>query len=158
MNEYEEKLKKFMQEKGIQGEHLAFEQSCHSVEEAAKAAGADPEEFIKSICMIGPDGSLIVAIVNGEDRASTKRVAKALGIDDPKQRPRIASPQEILEKTGYPCGGTPPFGYEARFFIDPKVMKKQSVYSGGGSEKSLVRIPPKEIHKANNGTVVRVRK
>jgi len=65
---------------------------------------------------------------------------------------------EILEKTGYPCGGTPSFGYEAKFLIDPKVIEKGVVYSGGGSENALVKISPAEIKKANNGIVVRIRK
>lgn len=34
----------------------------------------------------------------------------------------LATPGEILEKTGYPCGGTPSFGYQAMFLVDPKVM------------------------------------
>jgi prolyl-tRNA editing enzyme YbaK/EbsC (Cys-tRNA(Pro) deacylase) len=152
--DYEEKLKAYVKDGDIQCEHLAFERSCHSVEDAARAMNAAPDQFVKSICMIGPDNGLIVAIVKGEDRASTKRVAKALKIE----RPRIASPEEILERTGYPCGGTPAFGFDARFLIDPNVMEMQSVYCGGGSERSLVKISPSEIKKANGGTVVRVRK
>jgi prolyl-tRNA editing enzyme YbaK/EbsC (Cys-tRNA(Pro) deacylase) len=158
MNEYEHKLKAYMNDNGIRGEQLVFEQSCHSVEDAAKAVNTDPENFVKNICMIGPEGGLIVAIVKGEDRASTKRVAKALHIENSDERPRVASPDEILKKTGYPCGGTPSFGYEARFLIDPKVMEKEMVYSGGGSENALVKISPAEIQKANKGIVVRIRK
>jgi len=104
MNEYEEKLKAYIRRHNIGGEHLSFKQSCHTVKEAARAADADIEDFVKNICMIDAQGSFIVAIVKGEDRASTSRVGKALGID----RPRIAEPEEILEKTGYPCGGVPP--------------------------------------------------
>ncbi len=37
-------------------------------------------------------------------------------------------------------------------------MEKETVYTGGGSENSLVKISPKEILKANKGMVVRVRK
>jgi prolyl-tRNA editing enzyme YbaK/EbsC (Cys-tRNA(Pro) deacylase) len=37
-------------------------------------------------------------------------------------------------------------------------MEKEVVYSGGGSEKSLVRISPQELQKANQGQVVRIRK
>ena len=154
MNEYEEKLKAVIHKNNIHAEHLSFEQSCHSVEEAANSANASPEDFVKNICMIDSAGNLIVAIVKGEDRASTSRVASALNIE----RPRIANPDEILKKTGYPCGGTPSFGYEARFLIDPKVMEKEIVYSGGGSQNSLVKISTKELQRANNGSVVRVRK
>lgn len=151
---YEQKLKDYIKEKDIQAEHLSFEQSCHSVADAAKAANADPEELVKNICMVDTRGNLIVAIVKGEDRVSTKRVAKALEID----RPRIANPAEILEKSGYPVGGTPSFGFEAIFLIDPRVMERDLVYSGGGSNKSLVSISAKELQMANCGKIVRIRK
>jgi prolyl-tRNA editing enzyme YbaK/EbsC (Cys-tRNA(Pro) deacylase) len=98
MNKYEGKIIKFIEENGIKAEHLIFEKSCHSVPEAAVAANTDIDNFVKNICMIDTDGNIIVAIVKGEDRASTTRVAKALGI----QRPIIANEQEMLDKTGYP--------------------------------------------------------
>ena len=154
MNKGEEKLKRFMQDNNIQGEHLRFSQSCHSVAEAAEAAKVRAEECVKNICMVDIKGNLVVAIVKGEDRASTSRVERALNIE----KPRIATTEEILQKTGYPCGGTPSFGYEATFLIDKRVMEKEVIYSGGGSEQSLVRISPIELQKANHGTVVRVRK
>ena len=69
-----------MRENGIDGEHLTFSQSCHSVAEAAAAAGVTPEDFVKSICMVDGEGRLIIGIVKGEDRASTSRVSKALNI------------------------------------------------------------------------------
>ncbi len=153
MNEYDRKLSQYMQTHHIDGEHLVFSQSCHSVAEAAAAAGVLPTDFVKNICMLDAQGDAIIAIVKGEDRASTSRVARALQIE----RPRIAEPEEILEKTGYPCGGTPSFGYEARFLIDPKVTDKDMVYTGGGSEYALVRVAPQEPVRANQGRVVRIR-
>ncbi len=106
MSHYEDKLRGFVAENGIQAEVISFAQSTHSVEEAADAVGADPEDFVKSICMVTMGDKLVVAIVKGEHRASTSRVAKALGIP----KPRVAKPDEILELTGYPVGGTPAFG------------------------------------------------
>lgn len=154
MNDYEQKLKRFIDEKRIDAEHLVFDQSCHSVAEAADAAGVQPEDLVKNVCMVDSRGNLIVAVVKGEDRASTSRIAKALGIE----RPRLAAPEEILQKTGYPCGGTPSFGYAAQFLVDERVMEKSLVYTGGGSDKSLVRIAPAELLRANRGELARVRK
>ncbi len=151
---YEEKLKAFMKENGINGEHLTFSKSCHSVAEAAEAAGVTPGDFVKSICMVDDSGKLIVGIVGGEDRASTSRVAKVLNIG----AVRVATPDEVFLKTGFPCGGTPSFGYSATFVMDPKVAEKEFVYMGGGSETSLVRIKPSEIIKGNHGEIVRIRK
>ncbi len=154
MDEFGEKLKKYMKENSVNAECLSFKQSCHSVEEAAKATNASKEDFVKNICMVDAEGDIIVAIVKGENRASTSRVAKAFSIE----KPRIATPEEILGKTGYPCGGVPSFGFNARFIIDRKVMERKIVISSGGSEKSLIRISPKEIQRANNGRIARARK
>jgi len=154
MREYEDKLKKIIEEQGIRAEHLSFETSCHSVADAAETMGAEPEDFIKSICMVGECDEVIMAIVKGENRASTSRVAKALK----GRRPRVAAPDEVLELTGFPVGGTPGFGFEATYLVDPRVMEKDMVYLGGGSDCALVRMSPWELVRANGGRVVRVRK
>jgi Cys-tRNA(Pro)/Cys-tRNA(Cys) deacylase len=154
MNPYEEKLLIFIKEHDIQAEHLSFEQSCRSVAEAAQAVNASPEDLVKNICLVDTYGQPIIAIVKGEDRVSTSRIAQVLNMDSP----RMATAEEILEKTGYPCGGTPSFGYQATFLIDPRVMEKEVVFTGGGSETSLVKIGPQELVRANQGTVVRIRK
>ena len=154
MRDYEEKLKRIIEERGIDAEHLSFDKYCRSVAEAAMTVGAEPEDFVKSICMVDGDGGVIVAIVKGEDRASTSRVAKALGTE----RPRVASPDEILGLTGFPVGGTPGFGFDAKFLVDPRVLEKDRVYLGGGSERSLVRMSTRELVRANGGRVARVRK
>ena len=151
---YDAKLKRYIEEHRIDCEHRVFSQRCHSVAEAARAAGVTPRDLIKNICMLDPGGSLVVAIVKGEDRVSQSRVAEALGAESA----RIATPEEMLEKTGYPCGGTPSFGFPARFLIDEKILRMETVYSGGGTEYSLVKIRPADLVKANQGKIVRVRK
>jgi prolyl-tRNA editing enzyme YbaK/EbsC (Cys-tRNA(Pro) deacylase) len=151
---FEEKLKTYMREANVSGEHLTFSEPTRSVAEAAKAAGVTPQDFVKNICMIDSNGSLVVGIVKGEDRVSTSRVAKLLDVETV----RIATPDEILAKTGYPCGGTPSYGYHARFLIDERVFQKDIVYTGGGSVNSLVKIRPSDLLRANGGEVVRLRK
>ncbi len=61
--------------------------------EAVATVNGSIEDFVKNICMINSNGQLIVAIVKGEDRVSTKRVAKALKIEILK----VATPEEILK-------------------------------------------------------------
>jgi Cys-tRNA(Pro)/Cys-tRNA(Cys) deacylase len=151
---YEKKLKNFIQDHQISCEHLSFSECCHSVAEAAQAAGVTPQDFVKNVCLVDPRGSIVVAIVKGEDRVDTSRVAKVLGV----KKVRIATAEEMLEKTGYPCGGTPSFSYPARFLIDERVMEMEAVYSGGGSEYSLTKMRPADLVKANQGEIVRIRK
>ncbi len=151
---YHDKLLSFIRQYDICCEHLVFEQSTHSVAEAAAAAGVMPEDFIKSICFITKDGRMIVAIVKGEDRADRSTVQKLLGLT----KLSIASPQDMLDKTGYPAGGTPPFGFDALFLMDERVFEKDVVYGGGGSDRGLIRVATNELLRVNGAQVARVRK
>lgn len=154
-NHNEMRLRAYIHEHGIRAEHLSFATSCHSVSEAAAAVNARTEDFVKNICLIGPDGRLIVAIVKGEDRVSPANVAEALGLEG---NPRLATAAEIESLSGYPCGGTPSFGFEALFVMDERVFEREQVYTGGGSDTSLVRANPDELRRANQGIIACVRK
>ncbi len=153
-NELHDRLRAFIENNHIDCEHLIFEQSTHSVAEAAQAAGVTPEDFVKSVCMVTKDGRVVVAIVKGEDRADRSAVQRLLGLT----KLSIASREIMLEKTGYPAGGTPPFGFDAMFLIDERVFEKQIVYAGGGSDRALIRIAPREMQRANGAQVAVIRK
>lgn len=149
-----DRLATWMREHGVTGRLLRFSYSCHSVAEAASAAGVEATDIVKNIALIGADDELIVAILPGPERVSSKRVGKALGI----AVPRLASPSEILERSGFPAGGTPSFGFEATFVVDPTVMERDHIYTGGGSSQALVVITPAELVRVNSASVARVRK
>ena len=153
-NEYHERLRAFITEHHIQCDHLIFEQSTHSVAEAAEAAGVTPEDFIKSVCMVTKDGRIVVAIVKGEDRADRSAVQQLLGLT----KLSIASPEVMLNKTGYPAGGTPPFGFDATYLMDERVFERDFVFGGGGSDRALIRIAPQEMQRVNGALVATIRK
>ncbi len=181
MNQYDQRLVEFIKKNNVKAEHLVFETSCHSVEEAAVSANARSEDFVKNVCIINElTNELIVCIVPGHKRLDMKKLAALIGT----KNLRMANADEILQKTGYLMGGTPSFGYVARFFVDNEVLVKEivypdptkkvgsiytqptetesrkwkrknlfgCVYSGGGSQNSLTKCSPLEIIKANNAT------
>jgi len=152
MDEFEQKLKKFLETNSVRAEQILFRESVHSVEEAARALNASAADLIKSIVFLGSD-QLIVAIVSGEDRVSSGRVGRALEVPVP----RIATSKEVLKYTGYPIGGVPPFGYHATVLIDTRVLQKKILYGGGGSPRSLVRISPSELLRVSSGIVADIR-
>lgn len=154
MKHFEEKLSNYIIENNIQAEHLIFNESCHSVPEAANAAKASIEDFVKNICLITPNEELVVAIVKGEDKVSLSRVSKILNLESV----RIANENEILNKTGYICGGVPSFGYKATFLLDLKVMEREIIYSGGGSTQALTKMNPILLQKANKAQIARIRR
>ncbi len=149
-----ERLKNWLDRRSIEYEHRIFKNSCHSILDAITASGEPIEYFVKNICMVSDSGEFIVTIVLGEDRASTSRVAKALKIS----RPRLATPKEVLEHTGYKIGGVPSLSYSATFLIDPKVADREYIITGGGSEYALLKLKVKDLLKYTDATIVRVRK
>lgn len=151
---YEAKLRACIADHSVDAELLLFEVSCHSVAEATEAAGVTAADIVKSICMICDDGTLVVGVVKGEDKVSRSRMGKALGVP----MPRLATPDEILARTGYPCGGTPPFGFAARFVIDERVFERPVLLAGGGSETALLRMTPEAMGRANGAVIARIRK
>ena len=104
--------------------------------------------------MVSEDGTFIVAIVSGEDRASTSRVAKALQIS----RSRLATPREILQNTGYEIGGVPSLSYSATFLVDPKVANREYIITGGGTEYALLKLKVEDLLENIDAKIVRVRK
>ncbi len=149
MNEYDQKLVEFIKSNGINAEHLVFQTSCHSVEEAAVSANANVDQFVKNVCIINETtNELIVCIVPGPKRLDIKKLALLVGT----KKLRFATADEILGNTGYPMGGTPSFGYSAKFFIDSEVLTKEIVYSGGGSPIALTKVSPLEMIRINGAT------
>ena len=153
---FEAKLKDAIHRLGIEAEHRHFDQSCHSVAEAAAAVGAPSEGFVKNVGFADAAGNLVICIVKGEDQVDKDAAARIVGSDKLKR----ATPELMLEKTGYPVGGTPSFGYagSVTVLIDERVMERPLVWTGGGSPQALVRIAPSELLKANGGKVCRIRK
>ena len=148
-------LQKYIIQKGISAKILPMKGRVHSVEAASKEIGVSSEYIIKTVVFTTPSNNLILAIIKGKDRVSSKRISKAMNVEHPK----LATPDEALKLTSYEVGGTPPVGIpNAQVLIDPKVMEMDMVVGGGGTDFHLLKINPEEILKATNGQISRVRK
>ena len=148
-------LHKYIVQKGISAKILPMKGRVHSVEAASKEIGVSSEYIIKTVVFTTPSNNLILAIIKGKDRVSSKRISKAINVEHPK----LATPDEARKLTSYEVGGTPPIGIpNAQVFIDPKVMEMDVVIGGGGNDYHLLRIVPENIVKSTNGIITRIRK
>ena len=147
-------LQDYIVANNIDAEILTMVGRVHSVDAASRELGVPPERFIKTVVFVA-DGKVILAIVNGTDRASSKKLGAAVGIAPP----RLALPEEAFNLTGFKVGGTPPIAIKnADVLIDPRVMQMSEVIGGGGTDRHLLRIRPEEIVKATGAKIVRIRK
>ena len=143
MTNAEEKLKNFIKSNNIEAEHIRFDKSLHSVQQLLSVTGLDLDLITKTMIFVGEE--TVAAMIPAKFRVSVSKLVDATGI----KKLTLASSGEALEQTGYPVGGMPCFGYNALLVIDPKVLEKEFVYTGGGSEYSIVKISTKEILKMN---------
>ena len=103
--------------------------------------GFDIDLVTKSMIFKDDESRTVVGMVPARFRVSASGLGRILNCAPPV----LVSPNEAYERTGYPVGGMPCFGYDAILVIDPWVTRKQFVYTGGGSEFSLVKISTDEI-------------
>ena len=83
-----------------------YKEGTRTSEDAARQLQCDVSNIAKSIVFEGQDMAIIV-ITSGSNRVDRKKkLKKILGY-----KPGQASPEYVLENTGYAVGGVPPFGH-----------------------------------------------
>jgi prolyl-tRNA editing enzyme YbaK/EbsC (Cys-tRNA(Pro) deacylase) len=139
-------LKAFMQDQGIQGEILYLDVPTPTVESAAQAVGAKVQQIIKSILFM-IDDQPVLAIACGTSSINRRAIAELYQVG--KKRVKLASPEMVLEISGYEVGAMPPFGHRQPIttLIDYRVLELTEAYAGGGAENALMRLNPQEIQR-----------
>lgn len=146
-------LAAFMQAQGIQGEILHLDVPTPTVETAAQAVNAQPEQIIKSILFI-IDEQPVLVIACGLSTIGRRAIADLYGVG--KKRVKLATPEKVLELCGYEVGAMPPFGHRQalRTLMDQRVLEIPQAYAGGGAENTLVRLDPHEIQRVSGAKVL----
>jgi len=144
---YGEQLKATLSSMRLWFRFIEFDEPVKTVEQAAKKVQA--EKIAKSIVMIDSNGEPLLAVVPAGNLVSHKKLKELLKVRDV----RLANAQEVLEASGYPVGGVPPFNKIKRVLLDQQVLHDETVIVGGGDINKLVEIRTKDIVTSLNPTV-----
>ncbi len=156
VSEFSNRIKEWLRDNEVDAKVLEYPESVHSVGEAVAVSGYPVERFTKSIVMLTADDRLVIAVVPADTRASTERVRKALNLAD---RPRVVTADESEAYLGQQIGGNSPLNApHAAILIDPKVLEREWILTGGGDDRTLVRIRIDELQRVVTYSAVRVRK
>jgi len=136
---YSEHLRTTLVSKGIWHRFIEFDEPVRTVEEAARKVSAD--NIIKSIVLVGSDEKPILAILPARNKISYKKIKTLLKVKDV----RLAQPDEVLEHSGYPVGGVPPFNKISRILLDPTVQLNARSIAGGGDADKLVELETRDM-------------
>jgi Cys-tRNA(Pro) deacylase len=125
-----------------------------TVPDAAKALGVEERQIIKSLLFASKSGEVVLAVLSGASRVSRQRLRDACGL----RGIELADPALVLERTGYPAGGTPPVGHVSplNVIVDTGILDLPVVFGGGGRIDSLLRITPQEIVRVTNATLAQI--
>lgn len=127
-----------------------FPEGTRTAEDAARAIGCDLAQIVKSLVFLADDRP-VLALTAGINRADTTKLAAIAGA----KRVRRADADEVRAATGYPIGGTPPFGHPERIatFVDPALMMYREVWAGAGAPDAVFGIAPDELLRVSGGVV-----
>lgn len=151
MTEGPRDLADFILENDLQAEIVAPGAHMPTVDAAAGAMKVAPEQIFKSILFQAKDGRCVMVVACGNARVDLGRVEAITGLDGLK----LAKPDVVFAKTGYPAGGTPPVGHREKFpvIVDSRVATQEWGYAGGGQPELLVKIRPADIIRLTGATV-----
>ncbi len=148
-----DELAVYMQANCIQGEILHLSVPTPTVEAAALAVGAMPEQIVKSILFMVDDRP-VLAVACGKSAIHRRAIADLFGVG--KKRVKLAAPDRVPEISGYEVGAMPPFGHRQPLttLVDPRVLESPEAYAGGGAENALVRLNPQEILRVTGAKIL----
>lgn len=121
-----------------------FPEGTKTAEDAAAAIGCPVAAIVKSLVFV-VDDEPVVALVPGDLRLDTDRLATAAGASSARR----ASLDEVRDATGYAAGGTPPFGHARtlRVFADPSLKRNDPVWAAAGTPTTVFPITISDLDR-----------
>lgn len=134
-----EHLKRWGRDKDI----LEFETSSATVELAALALGVEPARIAKTISFRDGDGAVLI-VTAGDAKTDNSKFKEEFGF-----KPRMLTPEEVLEYTGHAVGGVCPFGLKSGIsvFLDVSLKRFETVFPACGSSNSAIKLTCGELEK-----------
>ena len=119
-------------------------QSTATVALAARAIGVRPERIAKSLAVYTQGGGALVLVVGGTARLDNQKFKARFDF-----KPRMLSPQDTFELTGYQPGGVCPFGLPegVEVYLDRSLEGFESVFPACGSASSSIELTLSELEQ-----------
>jgi prolyl-tRNA editing enzyme YbaK/EbsC (Cys-tRNA(Pro) deacylase) len=128
--------------------------STRTAADAAAALEVDLGRIAKSLIFYSVlTNNPVLIIASGSNRVNKEKVGEYLGF-----KIKTAGPDYVLEISGYPVGGVPPFNHKKpiRTLIDKDLMQYDEIWAAAGTPDSLFPISPQKLVQVSNAEIVNV--
>ncbi len=137
-----ERVAAFLRAAGAEARIEEFTTGAATAADAARAVGCTSAEIVKSLVCVC-DGRAVVALVPGDRRGDTAKIARAAGAT----AARVARPDEVRELTGFDPGAVAPFPLSRvdRALIERTLLARTDLWIGAGSPRHMAVLPTAEL-------------
>ena len=148
-----ERVKAWLDARGMAGRALEFDRSSATVPLAALAVGVEEARIAKTLSFRAPNGGALLIVAAGDARVNNAAFKARFGC-----KARMLTAQEAMEETGHAVGGVCPFALKpgVQVCLDESLKRFDSVYPACGSASSAVRLSPDELQELSGGEWVEV--
>ena len=107
--------------------------------------GMPEHAVIKTIVLQTDEGTVLLALMHGDRKVSTKQLARHLGVKTVEP----CTPEIANKHTGYLVGGTSPFGSrrELPVYMQASIVALDRIAINGGKRGFLVELNPSDLAK-----------
>ena len=114
--------------------------------------GVDEHQVVKTLVFEDETGAPLLVLMHGDKTVSTKALARQLGVKSVQP----CKPEVAQRHTGYPVGGTSPFGTRKalKTCCERSITTLPRLYINGGKRGLLVSMPPAELLRVLSPTLV----
>ena len=144
----------FLDERQVPYEKLRFSPETEKgAANVAQALGYNESQIVKTLVFESGVGEQVLVMLGGDKNAASSNLKRAIGSRDIK----LASPEKVIEVTGYAIGSIPPFHWQPpgfRTFIDSSLMDETILGVGAGTWGEETMILPTELARITEATVV----
>lgn len=121
---------------------------------SAEALGVPEHEVVKTLVMQDEQARPLIVLMHGDRKVSTKNLARQAG----RKAIEPCRPDAAQRHTGYPVGGTSPFGTRKALpvYMEKSIAALPSIYINGGRRGLLVKIKTEDLMEALQPKLVEV--
>ena len=130
-----------------------FPDGTRTAQDAAAAIGCDVGAIVKSIVLVSQEGPLLV-LTSGANRVDFERAASTLGVTGVRR----ADADEARAATGYPIGGTAPWGHPQPLPIlcDEDLLRYDTVWAAAGTPDTVFPVTPDDLLRVTRARPARI--
>lgn len=138
-------------EAGLDITILEMAEGTRTAADAARAAGCEIDQIVKSIIFRGEDdGQAILFLTAGGNRVDDAKASAAAGEALGK-----ADAGLIRSQTGFAIGGVAPIGHlnPIRAFMDPRLFDFDVIWAAAGTPRHIFSVNPRDIERLTGAQV-----